>query len=259
MLLAGRIAVSLHLPIRNRAVLIHRSSYRLLVYPGWYSNDDKHRPRGKGPVEGGQFKLEIIAETGFIYSLLSEDVIVVNGESARYANGISKSQRTVTFVSSIISLSLSLSLSFFLLVHILPIYVPIFLFSQFFSPALSRPSTARLVTRRRIDTERERERERERGRESRYTGCWKSGGPGSPRFIYDFVDTEACTVDERREKSRSRSLAEDIMRGRTIARRAARSVARRPPFCGRKRFGRVCRTVITPRRVASRRPPPRAS
>ena len=148
------------------------------------------------------------------------------------------------------SLSLSLSLSLSVGIHPSNIctYLPFFpIFSPFFfSPALSRPSTAHLATRRRIDTEREKERKRE----SRHTGGWKSGGPGSPRFIYDFVDTEACTVDERREKSRSRSLAEDIMRGRTIARRVARSVARCPPFCGHKRFGRVCRTVIAPRRVA---------
>ena len=165
MLLAGRIAVSLHLPIRNRAVLIHRSSYRLLVYPGWYSNDDKHRPRGKGPVEGGQFKLEIIAETGFIYSLLSEDVIVVNGESARYANGISKSQRTVTFVSSIISLSLSLSLFLSVSTHPSNIctHLPFFpIFFPGFIPSVNRASRNSTSNRYR---ERERERERERARE----------------------------------------------------------------------------------------------
>lgn len=75
----------------------------------------------------------------------------MNSESARYANGISKSQRTVTFVSLLpiypfldtypFLLFLFLSVSFFLL----------FFFFTF--SALVRPSV-NLVTRRRIDTRR---------------------------------------------------------------------------------------------------------
>lgn len=74
---------------------------------------------------------------------------------------------------------------------------------------------------------------------NRYGGYTRSASPPPP-FIYDFVDTEACTVDGRREKSQ-------IGRGGYNTRNTmARSVARWPAFCGRKRLGRVCPTVIEP-------------
>lgn len=145
-------------------------------------------------------------------------MIVVNSESARYANGISKSQRTVTFVSHLHILSI------YPFLDIYTIYLLFLSSFFFFFPPFFRLQSVRQS--RNLAS-------------NRYGGYTRSASPPPP-FIYDFVDTEACTVDGRREKSQ-------IGRGGYNTRNTmARSVARWPAFCGRKRLGRVCPTVIEP-------------